>query len=68
MELLGRVWYPMKAHHNGHNLSYEAVLQSHFVYEHLQALGLGRQPQNYEEGVGLGVKMVPFESIISVSY
>ena len=31
VELGGRVWYLMKAHQNGHNLSYETVTLSCFV-------------------------------------
>ena len=30
-ELGGRVWYPVKAHHNGHNLSFETETLSRFV-------------------------------------
>ena len=33
MELGGRVWYPVKAHHNAHNLSIETETLSLSVYE-----------------------------------
>ena len=52
VELGGRVWYPLKAHHNGHNLSFEIDTQSRFAYEQvaLQILGLGTQLTNWREG------------------
>ena len=48
----------MKAHHNGHTLSFETVTLSCFVYEQdaLQVLGLGEATPNLGDGVELGVE------------
>ena len=55
VELEGRVWYPVNAHHNTHNLSSENKTLSLSVYEPiaLQIL-LGGPSQNLGEGVELG--------------
>ena len=57
VELGGRVWYPVKAHHNGHNLFIETDMLSLFVYEPyaLQVLRLGDPtPLIGGKGVELG--------------
>ena len=56
MKLRGRVWYPVKAHHNAHNLSIETETLSLSVNESiaLQILLRGTVPDSVE-GVELGV-------------
>ena len=52
VELEGRVWYPVNAHHNTHNLSSETETLSLSVYEPiaLQIL-LGGPSPNLREGL-----------------
>ena len=49
VELGGRVWCRVKAHHNGHNLSVETDTLSSFVQEPYawQVMGLGDPTQNW---------------------
>jgi len=64
VELGGRVWYHVKAHHNGHNLSIENETLSRFVSEQdaVQVFGLVTRPQ-FGGWVELGVGgVVPRES------
>jgi hypothetical protein len=43
----GRVWHPVKANRNGHNLSIETNTRSRFIQEQdtLPVLGLGTRPK-----------------------
>ena len=66
------MWYRVKAHYNGHNLSNETETLSRFVLGAIciASFGVGgSDPQNGGKGWGYrGSKMVPLESVISVSY
>ena len=56
VELGDRVWYPMKAHHNGHNLSSETHTLPRFVFEQyaLHFGGWGTGSPYLGDGVELG--------------
>ena len=51
----GRMWYPVNAHHNGHNLSIIAETLSLSVYEPIAIqFCSGESPPNWGMGLSLG--------------
>ena len=61
--LAGRVWYPKKARHDGHNMTIENETLFLSVYKPtaMQILLGGTVPQ-FGDGVELGFDVVPLES------
>ena len=69
VELGGRVWYPVKAHHNGHNLSITTETLSLSVYEPIAIqILLGGPSPNFGDRLELGGRVSYPLKVLRIRY